>query len=361
MKRIGIMSMQRVVNYGSFLQAYGLKTIIESLGYKAEFIDYHYEEPLNSTRAVSFSIKTLLKKIIHPVDTIKRKVYNDKLKTSYKKDISSILGISEEKKYVHEEIDELVIGSDEVFNCLQGYPVGYSKELFGKNCNVPVISYAACFGNTTLADLKKHRIDVEIGSMLKKFKAISVRDNNSFNVVKLLTSKSASLNLDPVLVFDFPEHKKNIKFRNYIILYAYASRLSDEEKKTIRSFAKKHDKKILSIGSYQEIADHNLVMNPLEIFSYFKNADFIITDTFHGSIFSIKTQSNFCTIVRTGKTGNNNKLYDLLDRLKQTSRIINDISDIEKLYGIMPDYTETNIIVEIEKNNTLKYLRKNLA
>lgn len=359
MKKIGIMSMQRVVNYGSFLQAYGLKSIVESLGYEVEFVDYHYEAPLNNTQSTSPS-NALLKKISHPIDAIKRKFYNDKLKSSYKKDIGSILNISEENNYIHEGIDELIIGSDEVFNCLQGYPVGYSKELFGKNCSVPVISYAACFGNVTLADLKRYQIDTEIGEMLKKFKAVSVRDDNSFSIVKTLTGETASLNLDPVLVFDFPEHKNNIPFKDYIILYAYASRLSEEEKKSIKSFAKKHNKKIISIGSYQEIADRNLVMNPLDIFSYFKNADFIITDTFHGSIFSIKTQSNFCTIIRTGKTGNNNKLYDLFDRLKQTSRIINDIDDIEKLYGVAPNYIETNSIIETEKNNTIKYLRKNL-
>ena len=46
MKKIGIMSMQRIKNYGSFLQAYGLKKIIEKLGYEVEFVDYHIGEPI---------------------------------------------------------------------------------------------------------------------------------------------------------------------------------------------------------------------------------------------------------------------------------------------------------------------------
>ena len=58
MKTVGIMSMQRIRNYGSFLQAYSLKKIIESLGYKVEFIDYKYEQSLVDDK------KNIVEKII---------------------------------------------------------------------------------------------------------------------------------------------------------------------------------------------------------------------------------------------------------------------------------------------------------
>lgn len=360
-KKIGIMSMQRIVNYGSFLQAFGLKRIIESLGYNVEFVDYKIGKSLVNNISYKNKIYNKFKNLLSLPIYVKRKLFNDNLNNKYNDSIFEYLGVSDERNYPYDKIDELVIGSDEVFNCLQGYPVCYSKELFGDNYNITTISYAACFGNTNIKDLKKYKIDKEIGKLLKRFKSISVRDENSYEIIKKLTKKDAVINLDPVLIYDYQNDIINsVKISNYILLYAYASRLTDEEKKYIIKFAKHNNKKIVSIGSFQEIADYNLVVNPFEVFAYFKNADFIITDTFHGSIFSIKMHSKFCTIIRNGNAGNSNKLYDLLFRLKRTDRIINKIEDLNALYNKNIDYKETDNIIEKGKNNALKYLKDNL-
>ena len=75
------------------------------------------------------------------------------------------------------EVDTLVIGSDEVFNCLQPYPVGYSKQLFGDGyAHSKIVSYAASFGSTRYEDLVDTGIAHEIKTMLSRFAAISVRD-----------------------------------------------------------------------------------------------------------------------------------------------------------------------------------------
>ena len=81
--------------------------------------------------------------------------------------------------------------------------------------------------------------------------------------------------LDPVLVYDFCKDAKNpsIDIKDYIIVYAYTGRLSTAERKRIKTFAKKYEKKIVSIGYYSDIADYNIVCNPLEVFGYFKNAE----------------------------------------------------------------------------------------
>lgn len=361
MKKIGIMSMQRIVNYGSFLQAYGLKKIIESLGYDVEFVDYHIGEPLFSSEKKQNSFSEKTKSLFRLFGSVRRKAFNVRLKRSYKRSILKYLGISDERNYAYNTIEQLVIGSDEVFNCMQGYPVCYSKELFGDNYAMPVISYAACFGNTTLEDLKRYNVDAEIGALLKKFKAISVRDDNSRKIVKAITGINASLNLDPVLIYDFKENFAcRLRPGSFILLYAYSGRLTSEEKRYIKTFAKANNKKIVSIGSYQEIADYNLAINPLEVFAYFRKAAFVITDTFHGSIFSIKTHSNFCTIIRSGGLGNSNKLYDLLRRLKLTDRIACDVEDIEKVLRVPADFMEADGIIKLEKENTIAYLRKNL-
>lgn len=357
MKKIGIMTMHRVINYGSFMQAYGLKKIVENLGYKVEFVDYKEEAPI-----IKNSLEDTFKKIKNNINIIKfikqRKMKNEFSKL-YNENIIKYLNISQKRNYPYSKIDELIIGSDEVFNCLQPAPVGYSKELFGFNYeNIPVISYAASFGSTNLETLQKYEIDMELTNMLKKFKAISVRDINSLNIVNELTNKKPNLNLDPVLIYDYSQEclkKGNLK--DYIIIYAYNNRLTKKEEKYIKYFAKKIKKKIVSLGMYQQIADYNLVVNPFEVLPYFENADFIITDTFHGSIFSIKTHSNFATIIRKS---NKNKLYDLLERLKKTDCIVNKIEDIEKLYKKKIDYKETDEIIDTNRKKAIEYLKNNL-
>ena len=354
--RVGIMSMQRIKNYGSFLQAYGLKKTIESLGHDVEFVDYKYEEPV-----IKEIKKPLYKRVLNNINIFKY-IKKKKIIGEYNRRFNEefIPALCKKENIHPSNIDCLVIGSDEVFNCLQGYPVGYSKDLFGNGYN-NVISYAASFGQATYDDLKKYNIDKEIGVMLDKFKSISVRDENSYNNILKLTSKEPEINLDPVLITDYSQEIiDNVSIKDYIILYAYPGRITNEEKKTIKEFSKRHNKKIVSFGMYQDIADIDITIHPFEMFSYFKHADFIITDTFHGSIFAIKTHSKFCTIVRNNKTGNTNKLEDLLKRLKLQDRIINDINELEYMYSENIKYGKTNEILNLEKKKSYEYLKNNL-
>ena len=91
MKKVGIMSMQRIVNYGSFLQAYGLKKIIESIGeYTVEFVDYKYEGALDKKRE---NKKSRLKRHLNP-NYIPGKVYTKKCAKKLKNDLKNI-GIDE--------------------------------------------------------------------------------------------------------------------------------------------------------------------------------------------------------------------------------------------------------------------------
>lgn len=346
--------MQRIVNYGSFLQAYALKKIIEELGNnEVQFVDYTYESPLNIGKESKLDcIKRRL-----ALNYLPGKLFTRKCASQLKKDLITI-GV--ENYNYHADVDSLVIGSDEVFNCMQGYPVGYSRELFGKNYeDKNVISYAASFGYTTLENLYRFNVSDEVSHMLSKFVAISVRDQNSYNVVEVLTGKKATLHLDPVLIYDFKrelEKKRNIS-EAYIIVYAYTNRLNKLEKRYIKNFARKHGVKIYSIGNYLDIADKNIICNPLEVFSYFSGADFIITDTFHGTIFSIKTESKFCTIIRDS---NRNKLTALLSCLAREDRIVNSMEDVEALYNREIDYSRTKNILINEKMRSIQYLRENL-
>ncbi|NLK95230.1 MAG: polysaccharide pyruvyl transferase family protein [Clostridiales bacterium] len=362
--KIGILSMQRIKNYGSFLQAYGLKGIIESLGHEVVFVDYQIEKCIVDSND---NINPVHKKIIRELKYILRRLYiyvrqgknkGKKLEVEYNNYLK-LLGITDEYKY-RTKVDTLVIGSDEVFNCLQtNKDVGYSKELFGENNKAKrLISYAASCGTTTIEGLEKYKIKEEVSSLLRKFDAISVRDNNTGKVVKELTGKEPYYNLDPVFMYNYDELiPKSIDLKDYVVVYAYSNRITLEEGKYIRDFAKKHNKKLVCIGAEQKCCEICLKANPFELLAYIKNADYVITDTFHGSVFSIKYNKLFATIIRNS---NKQKLSDLLNRFDLSSREVSDMNKLEDVLVSDIKYDKVNEFLDKEINKTIKYLKENL-
>lgn len=360
--KIGIISMQRVPNYGSFLQAYGLKKTIESLGHDVVFIDYRAEPP-----AVPYNKKS--QRIFRIMDTAVLRYINDVFKYNvlrrksfiykYRLQYLKKLGIGYRKDY-STTVDAVVIGSDEVFNCLQrGFNVGFSPMLFGQGINATkVISYAASFGYTDLAGLKKYKLDSIVAGYLRTFRAISVRDDNSADIVTHLTGNKPEVNLDPVFIYDFEIPSVDIPFKNFVILYTYKSRdYSKEEKKAILAFCRDNDKTLISIGNAQEWVQNRVEAAPLELLAFINAADFIITDTFHGSVFSIKYNKRFAVLIRNN---NRQKLGDLLKRLKQEERVINSFYDLQRIYERPMDFSVTNNVIRQEKDHALDYLRRNL-
>lgn len=370
MIKVGILSMQRIKNYGSFLQAYGLKKILESFDCKVEFVDYKVEKPLINSQSNNKKYDKISKAlaVLSGKAPLKQKIQFIIHKKKFGKRNYPILELTQEPNY-NPELDMLVIGSDEVFNCIQeNTNVGYSLELFGKNNKAKrVITYAASFGNTTYQKLKKYKKNAEIGNLLSNIESISVRDKNSGEIVEKLTEKKVVFNLDPVLVYDYINQKElipEIKVKEkYILLYAYSGRISQNESKYIKKYAKENKLKIYSIGGVQKCADRFIDCTPFEIFSYFKNAELIITDTFHGSIFSIVTQKKFLTLVRksvgTGY-GNEEKLTDLLERLELSDRIIYNINELDEKINKKIDYKITSTIIKKEREKAYDYLRKEL-
>lgn len=349
--KVGIMSMQRIKNYGSFLQAYALSNILKNLGHNVEFVDFKIESCIDQPM-INWKTEDRIKEYEKNLDIIKK--FDDR----YDNEFFFDLGIT--KRNERPELDTLVIGSDEVFNCLQSNPdVGYSLELFGKNCNAKkIISYAASCGATTVERLKKFNKCTEISELLNKFSAISVRDENTKQLVENLSNITPISHLDPVLIYDFSDVIiDTVKLENYIVLYGYPINFDKEESEYIRKFAIKHNKKIVAIGGYQSCADIFISAHPFEVLPYFKKADFVITNTFHGSIFSIKSHTPF---VSTIKPYNSQKMSDLLNKLKMSDRIIDNYSKLDEVLLKEIDFSKSDNIIQTEKIRSLEYLKNNI-
>lgn len=366
--KVGIMSMQRIKNYGSFLQAYSLKKNIESLGHTVEFVDYKVDNTIDKfipTRTRRNILGGIRRKIGIYTREERLSIQRRDFLKKYDTEFYNILGLNETLN-ISPQLDVLVIGSDEVFNCLQtNRNVGYSLQLFGEGNNANrLISYAASAGNTTVERLKGINRTDEIAQLLKKFDTLSVRDENTYRFVNQLTEKAPLMHVDPVFLYDFPESKKyQVGLENYIVVYAYTNRIKEDEAKVIVEFARSTGRQIVCLGECQMFCDTYIPANPFEVLAYIKRADYVITDTFHGTVFSITQNTPFVTIIResiNGSYGNAEKLTSLLKHFNLESRIVKEINSISKMFNETIDFQMANSIILEERERSISYLRENI-
>lgn len=332
---VGILTMHRVLNYGSFMQAYALKSVIGSLGHRVTFRDFHNGIPRHNGEKVK--LQSFLSKVakipraIGDIDgTFKKRAFRREFNHYFKQTCWTLLDVPQEPNY-DLTADVMVIGSDEVFNYTQNHAFGYVPCLFGHEINAPLIlSYAPSAGYANWDDVVADGMVKEIGSGLKRMKHISVRDENTRLFVERCTGHSPTLVIDPTLIYDF-DHitpQKRVVEGDYILVYAYEGRMdSATEISAVKDFATKHKLKIISAGSYHAWCDENIVVSPFELLKVFKDAAFVVTDTFHGSIFAMKNARQFATFVRDDNPlgSNSNKVRYLLNQFGMESRIVNDL------------------------------------
>lgn len=358
-KKVGILSMQEVVNYGSYLQAYALKQIlIEAGAEKVDFLPIKRDRYLPGLKPIGIGIRTL-QRIINfiksPISAIKRRPFVTAMRASITSHWEKI-GIGSIPN-ADDNYDLVIIGSDEVFNCIQSVPWGFASSLYGNiNNALKISSYAASFGNTKLEDIEQYGLKEEIARYMSNLNSISVRDENSKKIVRALLGIEAKEHLDPVLVYDYTKVINahfNHNEKDYIVIYTYANRITKEERNAIIKFAKKYQKKLLSIMSYYNWCDGYIIpSDPFEVLQWFRHSDFVITDTFHGTIFSTITHSKFATLVRES---NRNKLTDLLHRLHLSDRSATS-NNLESILLTPIDYNSIEENLSELRFNAKKYI-----
>lgn len=326
MKKVGIVTVYNACNYGSFLQAYALRSFLMDNGYKTDFlkIDVDYNN-VTSARG--------------------GKKYSQYEKEKYQK------LIEDQKCFeVTEQVDEsyqcCVIGSDTVWNMFdstyENIPYFVGKEIKCKN----IISYAASVGQSRLSKillLKGYKL-----LPIRKLSQIAVRDDKTEKVVKLLGKKPVRV-LDPTFLYDFPVIQPNdIPRKPYMLIYTYG--YNKEEVEVIKSVAKKKGLLIVATGSLCPWADINMVVGSFAWLWLVKNANLIVTGTFHGSVFSIKYNKQFAVLTR-----GSDKVYSLLSEFELTDRMTT-VETLESILSEDIDYVQVNKIVEEKRKRSQNYL-----
>lgn len=358
--------MQRVCNYGSFLQAWALQHILMEMGHEVCFVDYEPGPSLcppqkdSLLRRLKGWLRALWQLRSRGSRIARRRERNQDFARNFARGCLPLLGMPKERS-TRTQVDVLVIGSDEVFNCMQSGPeVGYSRELFGYGSRASkIISYAASFGFTTLPMLREQGIDREVGQMLSRFSGLSVRDENSREIVRALTGREAALHMDPVLLYDFnPLVPTQAVCRDTVLVYAYSGRVSTEEAGAIRAFARKHGKRLVSVGTYQPFCDENIpVVSPFALLAYVRDAEYIVSDTFHGCVFAIKYYKKFCVFIRSS---NRQKIEGLLSAFCEKKRCVENLNDFDAILNQSVNKALWDDRMSDNKCKAIQYLKEQI-
>lgn len=327
---VKIFTLYNSLNFGAFLQAYALQEFLRKNNYDVSFCEINQNMKNEIRRHI---LRKDIRKI--PINIIQYKKYKscwDQL----------IINNSDIKK-----AKACIIGSDEIWN-IKNHSFYHAPEYFGFNIdNKNIISYAPSSNLTTSEDLLKYDFNLNFNN----FSKISVRDKNTKALVESMSNKKATLVLDPtMLIDDYSSIEEKINFKEkYILIYGY--KFEKREISAIKKYSRKKKIKLYSIGMPQMWCDKQLTATPFEFLSYIKNAECIITETFHGTIFSILYNKNFVSYVN-----NKSKVKDLLERMSLENRDVSIKNNLEDLLNEKIDYEKVNKILEKEREKSINWL-----
>lgn len=353
--RTGILSMQRVVNFGSVLQAYTLREMMrEVTGEKPVFIDIDDAQAIPCALKIDTDTDFQAPAYEPPgfLGKVKRKLFRE----LRKKGDNKIRRFAEAELQVSchgdGELDCLIVGSDEVFNTLRGV----NLQLYGNAAGTKrVCSYAGACGSASLEEIPESALPA-VRDALKHYPVLSVRDDATKDYLSQLYDGKIVKHMDPVLVGGLRRRRaKAVGLKNYLIVYAYNSRIrKPEEIAAIQSFAKSKGLKTVAVGGVQFWCDMFLPLDPMRMLDYFAAAEYVITDTFHGAIFSVINRKKFGVIERAS---NANKLRGLLTDLGLTERFVPAMDALEQVVSQQIDYDRVFRLLDAEQKRTEDYLK----
>lgn len=284
--KIGILTHQYINNYGAFLQAWSLRKAISELFPNDEVYIINYVNLkhfiINTGGWFRFyksreNLRCWLKKIKLPF--IFAKSRREKMlltKVCFNaKQINSL------------DLDCIVVGSDEVWNIKDSK--GNAAVKFGQGINCKnLVAYAPSVGQTRVSE----KLPEYVVTGIKKFKAISSRDQMTSELVESITGKVPTKVLDPTFLVEFP--KMNVTIKKPYILFYYCEKLPIKIKKQIFQYAETNGLRVYGAGECdKEYSDITVDISPFEWVAMFQNAEYVFTGTFHGAVFSIINRKPF--------------------------------------------------------------------
>ena len=368
MKKVSLITLQNVPNYGSVLQCYATEQIIRKIGYEIETINYLPERmtKLGMLKAIkdkkdifskSFVLRNIARIVIYP-SYIKRFYIFNKFRKKYLIQTKKQFKNNNELKKYFPRADIYCTGSDQVWN--SKWNGGIDKAMFldfvpkDKKC----IAYSASFGKNKLEFWEIQ----ETKQLLKKYKNISVREKSATEILYSLGYASVQV-VDPTLLLNGNEWRKisSNKYSEDSYILVYNLNRNKKIDKYAENLSKKTGLKIRFLSyQFKEFYKKGKIMcNPKveDFLSLIDNAQYVITDSFHATAFSLNFNTQFI-IVYPGKYST--RLQSILEITGLENRVAKDENDLS-IVSEKIDFEKVNKVIDKERNHSIEWLKNALV
>ena len=270
---IGIATLYNSYNFGTFFQAFALQEYLKSLHHSPFFLNTDSLFNRLRRRRRTFSRSYPLSKNWFAL----------KRAWSYRKDWH-FLNVGRDCY----NADCIIAGSDEIWN-IRNRSFTADERYYGKTAPVPCFAYAPCVGSASFQDF------ASLPQLLEALKTMthwSTRDGATENFLKQVDpNKQITRVLDPSFLIDWKKYERHVlSLGEFILVYTYDGMwgFTDEMIQQVKHFAQKTGLPLYSFGFLNEWCDRSISCSPLEFLGYLRQASYVVTDTFHGTVMSLQ-------------------------------------------------------------------------
>lgn len=350
--KIGVMTFFRVNNFGAVLQAWALQKVLMKEGYLVETIDYectYLEKPYRLRNIKERGILSYCMSLFGYLTRVPRKKkFNEFIRGNLQ--LSETYYSSNIEK-ANDNYDFFIAGSDQIWNisatnCDVAYFLNFVTDSRKKG------TYAASFGKDTFD--KKIKQTVE--KYLLDFRYLYVRENSARQMLDSLTKRNSDVVLDPTMLLDREAYEQLFvpikQDRKYVLVYQ--QNITKSAIECASRIAKKNKLEVICIPfpiGKIVLAKCKTNYSPGEWLWLIDNAECVVTDSFHGMVFSIIFNKSFYLAVpQVGKTISG-RMTELLGMLSLEDRIISETMNEDEI-----DYGRINTLIEKKRKESRKKL-----
>lgn len=372
MKKIGIITIHKIPNHGSVLQAYALQKACAGLGYNVEIIDYLFpnrfqsEQPANEEPDDHLTLKEKFLKYAFAFSILKQRKGIQSFVKRYMNLTKREYIHPNELKSTEFDYDIYISGSDQIwspFHCKgdTSFLLDFAPD------NSIKLSYASSFGKANVPD----RYISDYRRCLNRYNHLSVREESGASLVEEITGKRPEVVLDPTLLLDATQwneiaKQKRIVKDKYILCYflnysfkahPYVERIADEIHQQTGYkivWAIRPPKRLINKHTHFEVG-----ASPEDFLALIRDAEIVLTTSFHGTVFSLNYGRPLLSIV-ADKSSSDNRQVNILKMVGLESNILS-IHDSIPYYKVA-DYDTSKVAARLSelREESMNYLVKAL-
>lgn len=382
MKKIGLSVCYDTKNFGSQLQVLATVKKIEEMGFETEIIRYkkkitpHFILQTIPRFFNSYFINIKLDGIkknrelnAHPDIVTKVKQRNQRFDMFVEKYFTNLskqyMGWEKLVKETAEKYDAFLCGSDQLW-----LPSNLGSHFFTLEYapdNKPKIAYATSFGVNQIPWYQKKRT----ARYLNRFQALSTREIAGANIIEEMCGKKAEVVCDPTLLFDAQGWSKIIPERKVIdepYVFCYFLGMNKEHRELANEFKEKTGLKLVTCPFLDHFVDVDQTFGDIQLFdidtedfvNLIRNAEYVLTDSFHGTVFSILHHKKFMTFNRysDGTMSRNSRIDSLCTLLGLNDRRYHgNVEDVKNEV----DYFAVEDKLSSLRDSSIQYLHTSLC